>query len=167
MKHLVVTVSTDSSVQLLASFADVILLDKPPTPIELNSYDTLYIRSVFSQDTTLPQLFRSQIDTLVRLASRTNPTIYYIDDMDTVDQILTFEDKWHEYQTLGEFMPSTQVYDTPATALHFAHSVFKKRLSSRGTGVTWNRQNVTDPFSEWIVQDSLDIAEELRIYAIR
>jgi glutathione synthase/RimK-type ligase-like ATP-grasp enzyme len=48
----------------------------------------------------------------------------------------------------------------------FDRPVFKNRLSSHGNGVTWNIHETTSPRQDWLVQESLDIYEELRVYVI-
>lgn len=167
MKHLVVAVSPDSSLELLGYFADIIVLDKEPLPTSMPLYDTLYIRSHFGQPTTLPQNFHTEIKDLVQQAKQENPDIKFIDDADTVDKILAFEDKWLQYKTFSDFMPKTQLLDDELNIASFERPVFKNRLSSRGNGVTWNIEKVTSFAGDWIIQESLDIAEELRVYMIR
>lgn len=163
MKHLVISVSAESSIELLGEYADVILLDQPQIPDITESYETLYIRSHFSKPELQPQKFRRQIDTLVSQALRINKNIKFIDEMSTVDSIVAFEDKWQQYQTFSTFMPRTQLLSASAT---FAKPIFKKRISSRGNGVTWDISEVVGSKDEWIMQESLDIVEELRVYVI-
>lgn len=166
MKHLVVAVSPDSSLELLGSFADIIVLDKEPLPTSLPCYATLYIRSHFGQPATLPQNFRTEIIDLVQQVKQVNPDIKFIDDVDTVDKILAFENKWLQYKTFSDFMPKTQLLDDKLNIASFERPVFKNRLSSRGNGVTWNIENITSFAGDWIIQESLIIAEELRVYVI-
>lgn len=167
MKHLVVAVSPDSSLELLGLFADVIVLDKEPVPTKVSNYDTLYIRSHFGQPSTLPQNFRAEIEDLVQHAKQKNPDIKFIDGTDTVDKILSAEDKWLQYKTFGNFMPKTELLSNELDISQFERPVFKNRLSSHGNGVTWNIEKVTKPTEDWLVQESLDIVEELRVYVIR
>src|ERR1700744_354368 len=140
MKHLVVAVSPDSSLELLRAFADIIVLDKDSLPTSMPRYDTLYIRSHFGQPATLPQVFRAEIEDIVRQATRENPDIKFIDGTDTVDKILAVEDKWLQYKTFGDFMPRTELFNDESPIAHFNRPVFKKRLSSHGNGVTWDRE---------------------------
>jgi hypothetical protein len=165
--HLVISVSTDSSLELLGAFADVIVLDTDPLPPILKRYETLYIRSHFSRPSLLPQVFHTEIESIVQRAVYVNPNVTYIDAMSTVDAIVDFEDKWHQYEIFKEYMPKTQLLDTTQNTAFFKRPVFKKRLSSQGVGVTWDAEKITGPAEDWIVQESLDIAEELRIYVIR
>ncbi|MEP7205215.1 MAG: hypothetical protein ABI716_03415 [Candidatus Saccharibacteria bacterium] len=166
MKNLVIAVSPDSSLELLRFFADVIILDKDLIPDSMKYYDTIYIRSHFSQPSTLPQNFRSEIDSLVQHAKRLNPKIKFIDNMDNVDTIVAFEDKWLQYKTFGKFMPRTELLNESTDISNFVHPVFKNRLSSRGQGVTWDKEKADASTENWIIQESCDIAEELRIYVI-
>jgi len=167
VKNLVIAVSPDSSLELLVPYADIIMLDKSSIK-DLNIlYDTVYIRSHFSQQATLPQNFRSEIDSLVRQARIKNPNIKFIDDMDSVDAIVTFEDKWLQYKTFGTFMPHTELWGEALDTSSFARPVYKNRLSSRGSGVTWDREKVVGLLDNWIIQESLGIQEELRVYVIR
>lgn len=167
MKHLIIAVSPDSSLELLGSFADIIVLDKDLFPTDMPHYDTLYIRSHFGQQATLPENFRTEINDLVKLAKQANPSIKFIDGVDTVDKIMAFEDKWLQYKTFSDFMPKTQLLDDKLNTSGFEYPVFKNRLSSRGNGVTWNIEKVINPIEGWIVQESLDIVEEVRAYVIR
>jgi len=166
MKHLVIAVSPDSSLKLLGSFADVIVLDVESLAGIGVSYDTVYIRSHFGQEATLPQNFRGEIDSLAQQAKDSNPNVRFIDSMDTVDAIVAFEDKWLQYTYFGEFMPRTEIYHSGLDISNFTRPVYKNRLSSQGTGVTWDREKVTRSTGDWIVQESLDIREELRVYII-
>ena len=166
MKHLVIAVSPDSSLELLNRFADIIVLDKDDIINTNTAYDSVYIRSHFGQQSTLPRNFRTEIDQLVQNAKDANPELKYIDGIDTVDAIVAFEDKWLQYTTFGAYMPRTELYDKNAQPSTFLRPVYKNRLSSRGTGVTWNEKNIGDAQNNWIVQESIDIQEELRIYII-
>ena len=167
MNHLVIAVSPDSSLELLAKHADVIVLDKEPLPARLKSYQSVYIRSHFSTPELLPQKFRTEIESLVRQSTSENPEVTFIDGMSTVDAIVAFEDKWHQYEKFSEFMPPTMLLGNDKDSSAFTHPIYKKRLSSRGVGVTWNNNEIVDSPGDWIVQESLNIAEEIRIYVIK
>lgn len=166
MKNLVIAVSPDSSLELLAPYADVVVLDKGLVKNSSASYDTVYIRSHFSQQSTLPQNFRNEINMLVQQARDINPKVRFIDNMDNVDAIVAFEDKWLQYIAYGKSMPRTELYDDKLDISSFVRPVYKNRLSSQGTGVTWDREKVVKSPGEWIVQESLEIHEELRVYII-
>jgi hypothetical protein len=166
MKNLVIAVSPDSSLDLLRSYADIVVLDKDVVKENDTAYDTVYIRSHFSQPSTLPQAFPNEIDSLVNNAKNRNSKVKFIDNMDAVDKIVAFEDKWQQYKTFSEFMPKTELYSDDLDISGFVRPVYKNRLSSRGSGVTWDMRKVTGSLDDWIVQESLDIREELRIYII-
>ena len=166
MNNLVIAVSPDSSLELLRAFADIIVLDKEQLPSKVGHYDTVYIRSHFSQPSTLPQVYRTEIETLVRQAKEVNPEVVFVDGMDTVDAIVKFEDKWSQYEIFGKYMPRTARYNEGDDVSDFIRPVFKARLSSRGQGVTWNQGEATSESATWIVQETLDIQEELRIFVI-
>jgi len=166
MKHLVVAVSPDSSLELLGEYADILVLDKEPAPDTIPFYESLYIRSHFGQPSTLPQVFRKEIEHIVQQAKITNPNIKFIDATDTVEKILATEDKWQQYERFSTFMPKTQLLNEKADTASFVHPVFKNRLSSRGNGVTWDIEQVTGLREDWLIQESIDIIEELRVYVI-
>jgi hypothetical protein len=166
MKNLVIAVSPDSSLELLGVFADIIVLDKESVPNNILFYETLYIRSHFGKLSTLPQVFRSQIDDIVNQAKRMNPGITFIDNTDSVDKILATEDKWQQYEIFNKFMPKTKLLSDALDFSDFKHPVFKNRLSSHGNGVTWSIAETTSPREDWLIQESLDIIQELRIYII-
>lgn len=166
MKNLVIAVSPDSSLKLLGAYADIIVLDKEPVPDNISFYETLYIRSHFGQPATLPQVFRAEIEGIVQRAMHENPDLKFIDGTDTVDKILNAEDKWRQYEAFSSFMPKTGLLSKGLDTSGFERPVFKNRLSSHGNGVTWDIEKVTRPTVDWLVQESLDITEELRIYII-
>lgn len=166
MKNLVLAVSPDSSLELLKQHADILILDKDFAKIIDTHYDTVYIRSHFSQPSTLPQKFRKEIDDVIQRTEEINQKVKFIDGMDNVDAIVAFEDKWQQYKTYGKFMPRTEVLNSNTDISSFERPIYKNRLSSRGSGVTWDKQNTVDSIDNWIVQESLDIREELRVYII-
>lgn len=166
MKNLVIGVSAESSLNLLAQYADIVTLDKDKIDYKVVAYDTVYIRSHFTEPSLMPDYFKKEIDTLVQSAKNMNPKVRFIDRMDTVDAIMAFEDKWHQYETFGSFMPRTEIYDGGVNIASYIRPVYKQRLSSNGSGVTWNREKAVPSNKEWIIQESLDIQEELRIYIL-
>lgn len=166
MKNLVITVSPESSIDLLRTFADIIVLDKEPVPNKLPSYETLYIRSHFGHPSTLPEVFRSEIENIVKLAKQENPDVKFIDNTDTVDKVLEAEDKWNQYKIFSSFMPKTKLLGNNLDVSGFNHPVFKNRLSSHGNGVTWDIKETTSPRHDWLIQETIDINEELRVYVI-
>ncbi|RYF29208.1 MAG: hypothetical protein EOO17_02330 [Chloroflexi bacterium] len=166
MKNLVLAVSPDSSLDLLKPHADIIVLDKDVPEFVDEYYDTVYIRSHFSQPSTMPQNFQSEIEEVVERVKHTNNNVRFIDGMYTVDAIVAFEDKWLQYETFNEFMPRTQLLDTHTDISSFDRPIYKNRLSSRGSGVTWDRRTTEDSVHGWIVQESIEIKEELRVYII-
>jgi len=166
MNNLIITVSPDSSLELLRRYADIVVLDKEPAPTLTKIYDTVYIRSHFSQPSTLPQVFRKEITSLVQQARRLNAKVMFIDTMDTVDAIVDFEDKWRQHEVFGEYMPRTELFDDNVDTSGFIRPLFKHRLSSRGKGVTWDKEKASSSSGNWIIQESLNIQEELRIYVV-
>ena len=166
MKNLVITVSPESSIDLLGAFADIIILDKDPVPNAMAFYDTLYIRSHFGQSSTLPQVFRTEIENIVKRATQENPNIKFIDGVNSVDKILSIEDKWRQYDTYSVFMPKTKLLAEDLDVSGFDTPIYKNRLSSNGNGVTWDIDKTTGPKEDWLVQESLKITEELRVYLI-
>ncbi|OGL23620.1 hypothetical protein A2791_02150 [Candidatus Saccharibacteria bacterium RIFCSPHIGHO2_01_FULL_46_30] len=166
MNHLVIAVSADSSLELLGKYADVIILDKDPMPTKLKYYESVYIRSHFSTPELSPQNYRSEIEDPISRAVAENENVKFIDHMDTIDAIIEFEDKWHQYQKFSEFMPPTKLLSDNNSPANFTRPVYKKRLSSRGNGVTWNITGVSGDPTDWIIQETLNIAEEIRVYTI-
>lgn len=166
MNHIAITVSAESSVNLLSKHADIVLLDQAIDPDALSIYKSIYVRSHFSTVELQPQNFRDTITAIVCQARSLNPNIHVIDGMDTVEKIVGFEDKWNQYQIYSDFMPQTRVLNTHIDSNNHKF-IYKKRLSSRGLGVTTNLSEVTGLVNEWIVQEKLDIDEEVRIYVIR
>ena len=166
MNHLVVTVSPESSVDLLSKHADIILLDQVNVTKVLSIYKSIYVRSHFSKAELQPQNFQDTITAIVSRAKSLNPNIHVVDGMDTVEKIIGFEDKWNQYQIYSEFMPQTRVLNTKNNT-NSQKFIYKKRLSSRGLGVTADLSEVTGSVNDWIAQEKLDIDEEIRVYIIR
>lgn len=166
MKHLVISVSSDSSLDLLSPYADILVLDDNESEFNNAVYETVYIRSHFSHPSLMPQNFRDEIDTLVKQAQDTNPAVRFIDSMDTVDSIVAFEDKWLQYKAFSKFMSRTELYTNELGSESFKRPIYKNRLSSRGSGITWDKAKVIESSAGWIIQETLDIQEELRIYII-
>lgn len=167
INNLVIAVSLDSSLELLKHFSDIVVLDKEVVPNITKIYKTVYIRSHFSTPELTPQNFRNEIDNLVNQVKQLNPGVEFIDNMLDVNEIINFEDKWAQYQLYGEFMPRTKIYNKGTDVSDFNHPIFKKRLSSRGQGVTWDIARADSSTNEWLIQESLDIKEELRVYVVR
>jgi len=167
MNNLVITVSPDSSIELLGAFADIIVLDKDSIPDTIAFYETIYIRSHFGKSETLPQVFREEIEDIIHRAKQKNPNIKFIDGTNSVDMILDTEDKWQQYGIFNNFMPNTKLLGIDLDESTFERPVFKNRLSSHGNGVTWNIDETTSPREDWLIQESLNITEELRVYVIR
>ena len=163
MKNLVVTTSSDLSIPELGKFADVFLLDKDDYGGGLVSkYDTLYIRSQFNRPELMPQVFESEIDTIGREAR--DHGLYIVDDTYSLQQILDFEDKWLQYKKLAKFMPETELLsETDGADGQF---LYKKRLSSRATGIVWQVEDIYGEKSDWIRQDRQDIRQELRVFVV-
>lgn len=63
-------------------------------------------------------------------------------------------------------MPRTELLQDNTNTSSFEHPIFKQRLSSRGRGVTWDEKLITPPRQNWIIQESITIDQELRIYLI-
>lgn len=167
INNLVIAVSLDSSLELLEHFSDIVVLDKGVAPNLTKIYKTVYIRSHFSAPELTPQSFRNEINNLVNQVKQLNPDVEFIDNMLDVDEIINFEDKLAQYQLYGEFMPRTEIYNMGTDVPDFNHPIFKKRLSSRGQGVTWDIKKADSSTNEWLIQESLDTKEELRVYAVR
>lgn len=166
MNNLVLAVSLDSSLELLSHYADIIVLDKGGQLPADQVYETVYIRSHFSHPDLLPQVFEKEINDIIKRVRGANPNVRFIDGMDTIKKIVSFEDKWGQYKLFSNYMPRTELHTNSVDTSSFVRPVYKKRLSSRGSGVTWEKERVSDEPNGWIIQESIDIKEELRIYVV-
>jgi len=164
MKHLVVTTRSDLSVEQLQPFTDVLFLEElhGNNPVS-QEYASVYFRSHFSRPATMPQNFAAEIDMITE--QFVGQDVYFVDHVTNVEAILAIEDKWSQYQLLGEYMPET--YLASESPLGGQSLIFKKRLSSRASGIAWSRDEISGDLIDWIVQPRLEILEELRIYAVR
>lgn len=122
-------------------------------------FDVIYIRDPFNNPKLSMSMIRGKLQLLYQLQSHA----YYIDHANLSEHIF-FEDKWLQYETLGEYMPVT----THAMANTFVNGqhIAKKRLSSRSRDIIFTADAV--PLShDWIIQDRLNIQEELRVYVVK
>lgn len=163
MVHLVVTTRSDTSVDYFRPLAEVIFVDEGDVGPLSEGYDTLYIRSHFSRPETMPQRFEGIIDSLGR--GLTSRGVRPIDSMSSVAHILDFEDKWRQYNIFKDLMPETALGSKSASMN--GPKIYKRRLSSRGSGIVWSEGDMSDSASDWIVQPVLNILEELRVYIIK
>lgn len=167
MNHLVLSVTHDSSLALLERYADVAVLDGPEHPLLHHPYDSVYIRSHFGSPETMPQKLENDINAIVETVRKHNPSVRFIDGVHSVEQILEHEDKWRQYLRYQEFMPFTRLLSEMGDTATGEKLIYKHRLASRGTGVTWDEpKDVVNP-SDWIAQQSIAIQEEVRVYAVR
>ena len=165
MKHLVISVSVESSLELLGQHADIILLDKESSFEIKDFYETVYIRSHFSTPALQPLQFDAAIKSIVEQVLHVNPEVKFIDQMSTAAAITAFEDKWHQYELFSEFMPHTELLNATNPPGSTDQAIYKRRLSSRGVGVQWTPP--IESLGDWVRQEPLSIAEELRVYVIR
>lgn len=114
----------------------------------------------------MPQKFRTRIDQIVHDGKQNNRSIRFVDTIASVDQLLDIEDKWLQFQKYSDLMPDTQLFHGERQNSQFVRPVYKKRLSSRGAGVTWDSSIVFSNHHDWVVQESIDIKEELRVYLV-
>lgn len=90
-----------------------------------------------------------------------------IDQMSTVEQIVTFEDKFNQYELFSGFFPKHSYTKTLAIS-HNLLGQFIKSVFPRGELASPGIRNVASSESnEWLIQESLDTDEELRVYVIR
>lgn len=161
-RHLIVTTSADTSADAFRPFADIIFVDRLEAPIAEKQYETFYIRSQFHDESFMPQRFSKEIDAiskgLVEGGTRA------IDNMSTVNQIINFEDKWLQYDMYSSLMPDTWL---AVKVDNCSDLIYKKRLSSRGAGIAWKKDDIGEQTEDWIAQVRLDIVEELRAYVIK
>ncbi|MGI6612000.1 MAG: ATP-grasp domain-containing protein [Candidatus Nanosyncoccaceae bacterium] len=164
-QHLLVTTTADLSIEQFRPLCDIVLLNDSQSSDKIRAiedYRSVYVRSHFSRPDVMPQNFTQQIDEIGRLARQHD--IPLIDNMGTAQEIVNFEDKWRQYQIFSECMPKTQL----ATKQPDNKSViFKKRISSRATGIVWRREDIVGDLADWICQPLLNIQEELRVYIVR
>lgn len=164
-QHLLVTTTSDLSLDYFRPFCDVILLDReyPHNGKNVDDRKSVYVRSHFSRPRTMPQNFKREIDGIGQRAEELQIPI--VDTMGTVHEIVTFEDKWHQFQMFAKYMPETRL----ATEVFSDNDsvIFKKRISSQGTGIAWHYEDITGDVNGWVCQRTLDIREELRVYVVR
>ena len=124
-------------------------------PVYNGKYDIVYFRDPFNdEEVTQDSIMRSLTD--VR-GTRS------IDKINTYAQTLSFEDKYNQYQTYSDLMPLTFL---PSECVFVkGKHLAKKRISQRSKDVLFDINNV--PISDdWIFQEIVDIAEELRVYIV-
>lgn len=165
-QHVLVTTTADLSIEQFRPFCQIILLDSSQSFDDssvISRCHSVYIRSQFNNPRTMPYNFTQRIDAIGRIARECRVPI--IDQMGTVQEIVDFEDKWQQFQKFGEYMPRTTL--ATDTALDGGPVIFKKRISSRATGIAWSRREIVGDPRDWVCQALLEVEEELRVYIIR
>ena len=119
--------------------------------------DVVYFRDPFNSEDFVPD------------PQKINKIISFYSESKSIDNIRSFsdmknaEDKYLQFQALGEVMPHTYLYSEKEfeTGQHLA----KLRISQRAKNILFELKNkqLTD---DWIIQDLLDIKEEIRVYVV-
>lgn len=131
------------------------LLDK----ISSRSWDYIYLRDPFTDTRVKP----TEIVRKIKMILESKGKAYMVDRLENPEDVF-FEDKWKQYELLGDLMPNTAISDN-AKGLE-GNLIFKKRISSRGRGVCFERADIRGDLSEYIAQEKLLIQKEYRVIVL-
>lgn len=158
---LIVTTKKDSSLPyLLNDEVDVAYFDDGfdafKTNVARRHFSVIYLRDPFNTGV----FSLEEIDKKLHLLTKRQPEAYYVDHAAALNDLL-IEDKWRQYEQLGEWMPKTVLGDSMLSVSR--ENIAKRRISSRSKNILFN----VSPgalSNEWIIQERLAIFEELRVY---
>jgi len=121
--------------------------------VDGNKFDVVYYRDPFNdEEVSQESITRS----LAKIQGERS-----IDGIKSYAQMLSFEDKYEQYQTYLDLMPLT--FLPSECAFIKGKYLAKKRISQRSKDILFDIDNV--PIDDnWIFQEIIDIAEELRVY---
>ena len=162
MRWLIVTTNEDHSLpffQIEKEGHEVDVTYYEESPNLEKPYDAIYFRDPFNK----VGYDKIAIDRDIHLIVDSNPTAYFVDEA-TSPSALLIEDKWHQYELLGQYMPNTEIL-TQASQLTNA-KIAKKRISARARDIIFSPADLKGDLSEYIVQDMLDIQQEYRVYSV-
>lgn len=159
MRWLIVTTDEDRSRDYF-SWADSVRYTDAIGMLH-GEYDVIYFRDPFNTGEYDVEYIKS---TLVHIKQQ-YPEAVYIDAVTRYEDLL-FEDKWRQYQLVGEFMPSTELFDTKSK-FRAGSTIVKKRISARARDIIQTNEQLVDiALEEYIVQEKIDIDAEYRVYTI-
>jgi hypothetical protein len=165
MKWCIVTTGADKSLNYFLqdtsqSHVETVLFgERLPSRIENQAFDIVYFRDPFNQK----GYSLDEIGSTVAAVSRLYPAAYYVDGAKKLSSMM-FEDKWRQYQLLGDFMPTTRL--VKSGELIGSNDILKKRISSRGRGNNHGPYTDESNANDYIAQHSYEIIEEYRVFLI-
>lgn len=128
--------------------------------IESSKFDYMYIRDPF----TCPYQENDLNNKLKFIIDHKN-TSYLIDNIDSIKDVY-FEDKLLQYKLLSNFMKKTKIFSEYNNEFD-PNYIIKKRISSRGKGIIFNKSDVPKKYSsDYIIQERIPIDKEYRVYVI-
>lgn len=120
-------------------------------------YEAVYVRDPFVTHLN-EKMIQEQLSALLTAF----PAEIFLDKITSYDDLL-IEDKWRQYQQLAQFMPRTILGGEKSAQT--GGKIAKKRISSRSRDILF-QWSVGDIDEDWIVQDTITIIEELRVYSV-
>ena len=113
-------------------------------------FDVVYIRDPFNTgDYSLDNISRK-----IALVRTLQPHARHVDNVTSLEDVL-FEDKWKQYEMLGQFMAPT-ILASDVVFVEGKH-IAKKRVSARSKDILLSVRTPLD--DEWIIQDLIPIKE--------
>lgn len=119
----------------------------------------LYYRDPFNDS----ELSRAKLENTVKTVTSLESSPVFVDAAKSFSDML-IEDKWRQYQFLGDLMPATRLLRDHSEFIDNQH-IAKPRLSSRGRGIALKRQDLI-PGQKYIIQPFLTLKREYRVYGI-
>jgi glutathione synthase/RimK-type ligase-like ATP-grasp enzyme len=130
------------------------------TKIEATQFDYVYIKDPFTSPYQEDDL-KNKLNFIINNEN----TSYLIDNINTIKDVY-FEDKLLQYKLFSDFMPKTKIFSEYNNEFD-SNYIIKKRISSRGKGIIFNKEDVSkNNSSNYIIQEQIIIDKEYRIYVI-
>lgn len=166
---LIITTITDLSIPLFLEnkiskllYIDFCFFHEDITVIKQNlkstKFDFVYIKDPFT-DQYDDKDIKNKVDYIIK-----NFNGYIIDNIDSMEDVY-FEDKLLQYNFFSHFMPKTKIFSKNENEFD-SNYIIKKRLSSRGKGIIFDKKDVSTGDNNYIIQEKINIEREYRVYVI-
>jgi len=129
--------------------------------INSKKFNYIYIRDPFTDERMSHKEIMLKIETIIKNKNNS----YMVDRIDKIEHIF-FEDKWGQYCLFSDVMPETGLVNEKLFLKKKEEYIFKKRISSRGRGISFTFEGIKGKKSSYIYQKRLNIKKEYRVFIL-
>ncbi|MDD3190630.1 MAG: hypothetical protein PHI66_02990 [Candidatus Pacebacteria bacterium] len=129
--------------------------------INSKKFNYIYIRDPFTDERITHKEVILKVETIIKNKNNS----YMVDGIDKMEYIF-FEDKWSQYLLFSDVMPKTGLVNKNLSLKKGENYIFKKRISSRGRGISFSLDGIQCKKSSCIYQKRLDIKKEYRVFIL-